>query len=485
MQRTRTFVGAILCAAILVSTVPSATAAGADSWSGEISFTASPTVVNYPNRSTELRIVLSEPVVYSGLSMSIYDDTGRRVASCTYQTHQCTRTEVIPLAESRTFIAYVAEGAPLEGPPPGVRAQASVEVTHSGWPGEIRSFTTTASILPPGVSVARLRVELTHPTEGTPYSLSIYDDEQNLVAHCTSRTSLACEKGVSASTGRLRYFRAYLGRGAPSTGPPSEIIQVAGPVVVARISEDDLIESAPVAALAAGLVAKYGELEACLRLGEATRTHAARSSVPDVTLVCNSGGVTKALRYLSRTRDGLRVISALEVLIEADSGPEPPSYNPDCDHLSFDGTCLDVGTPTENRPEPEPQPEPGGGWAGIPPPPNCLDSVARNLLEESMPDQYHHLASIYGSWGDEFHAIAYQYGLSTADTNRLWNVVRMPHRGPHPREYHDWVYANMERADSIAQGDVDTFLDLFARWVRDVVVQDPTIVRVAYWKCYR
>lgn len=47
------------------------------------------------------------------------------------------------------------------------------------------------------------------------------------------------------------------------------------------------------------------------------------------------------------------------------------------------------------------------------------------------------------------------------------------------------VLQNMEAADSIAQGDVDTSTRLNTTWVIDKVVADPTIVRVAYWKCYR
>ena len=61
----------------------------------------------------------------------------------------------------------------------------------------------------------------------------------------------------------------------------------------------------------------------------------------------------------------------------------------------------------------------------------------------------------------------------------------MPHRGPHPKEYHQWVLDNMEYIDEVAQGDATTFKALFKQWVTDVVENDPTIVRVAYWKCRR
>jgi hypothetical protein len=47
------------------------------------------------------------------------------------------------------------------------------------------------------------------------------------------------------------------------------------------------------------------------------------------------------------------------------------------------------------------------------------------------------------------------------------------------------VLENMELADSIANGDVSTFLALFDEWVVQKVLADPTIVRAAYWECRR
>ncbi len=61
----------------------------------------------------------------------------------------------------------------------------------------------------------------------------------------------------------------------------------------------------------------------------------------------------------------------------------------------------------------------------------------------------------------------------------------MPHLGPHPAEYHQWVLDNMRVIDGIANGDVATFKALFRERVLEVVEADPTIVRVGYWKCYR
>lgn len=40
-------------------------------------------------------------------------------------------------------------------------------------------------------------------------------------------------------------------------------------------------------------------------------------------------------------------------------------------------------------------------------------------------------------------------------------------------------------AHGLSVGDVAVFNALFNSWIVDVVKADPTIVRVAHWKCYR
>lgn len=52
-------------------------------------------------------------------------------------------------------------------------------------------------------------------------------------------------------------------------------------------------------------------------------------------------------------------------------------------------------------------------------------------------------------------------------------------------EYHRWVMNNLRLADQIADGDAAVLKDLFRNWVGDRVEADPTITRLAYWKCRR
>lgn len=58
----------------------------------------------------------------------------------------------------------------------------------------------------------------------------------------------------------------------------------------------------------------------------------------------------------------------------------------------------------------------------------------------------------------------------------------MPHQGRHPDVYHDFVLDEMQKIDSIAQGDRDVFLSLFEDRVRNVVRNNPDMLYLEGWK---
>jgi hypothetical protein len=199
-------------------------------------------------------------------------------------------------------------------------------------------------------------------------------------------------------------------------------------------------------------------------------------------LVCTSQGLKAALQFASKLVGLEHVLEVVDSLAHAtNEDPQPELSYPDCDQVSADGTCLDEGTPPSSSPLPEP--DPAGG--GIRPPPNCMDGATAQQLTDSMPVQAHHVATRYGAWYETFQSIVSRYGLDVIDSTAEWNVFTMPHRGPHPAEYHTWVLQNMINIDIVADGDRDTFIQLFRTRVVDVVIEDPTITRVAYWECYR
>jgi hypothetical protein len=288
--------------------------------------------------------------------------------------------------------------------------------------------------------------------------------------------TLTCSAFVTLDSTGLNSYHAVVSASPVDGANPRAY---AGPISITNLADPALLTSAQVATLASRLIQQEGsELGACLALGAEVPTHAQQSSVPDVTLICNSQGLTAALNFMVGLMGTGSAIQAVEALVAANEDPQRPTPHPDCDQVDFNGNCLDEGAPPAVAPDP--QPDPNG--AGVRPPANCMDSSTASSLEAAMPEQNHHVATQYGSWAAAFAPILARYGL---DLQSSINLVLIPHLGPHPREYHEWVYENLLEADQVADGDVPTFVGLFQQWIVNVIVDDPTIVRLAYWKCYR
>lgn len=288
---------------------------------------------------------------------------------------------------------------------------------------------------------------------------------------------------IGGGAGGVRLLRAYI------TSDPdylSGTVATSGSVVVTdpNFSTAEALVGAPaVTALVTSLATKYpADGEACYRYGRMLKSNSLKSSAEDGLLICNTAGVKAAVRFLAGA-SAAAMAAAIVALYDAQDDAAVIAPDDPCVNYDEDGDCLDdMGEP---RPDTEPAPEPDPGSGAIPPDSNCIkDPWARQTLEESMPKQYHHMATKYGVWGDRFRAIANRYGLSVSDSARAWNVFLIPHLGPHPAGNHQWVLDNMNRASQVAGTDKDEFLRLFNKWVVDVVKADPTIVRKAYWECY-
>jgi len=97
-----------------------------------------------------------------------------------------------------------------------------------------------------------------------------------------------------------------------------------------------------------------------------------------------------------------------------------------------------------------------------------------------LPMQRHHFATDKNQkFTPEFEDILDKYGLDLDDD---WNTGMLPHLGRHPEEYHDFVLQEMINSDTIAGGDVDTFLAEFKERVVDVVSATPEMVRTSFWR---
>lgn len=399
-------------------------------------------------------------------SIWIRDHTGSVRRSCS-NTDVCTSTALLAPGQSESFTAEVVNNAI---PDSSWAKTGAFAIARKAW---ALTLTAPTPVMPAGATSAPVVATASEPVPPSLYSIQFINSGGQVVQTCTSVLSDSCGGNIDLTNGGMGSIWARI------VSFEGDVVASAGPVSATNLGDQALLGSTSVASLALQLEQRLGAESACLALGEQVRTHATGSSVPDVTLVCMNGGVRSALEMIARLGGLGKAISAVESLTAADSEPAPSSPHPDCDSVAFDGSCLDAGSPDANAPAP--QPDPAGG--GIQPPPNCMDPSTAQMLIDAMPVQLHHVATQYGDWAEDFNEILGKYGLSVTDTTL--NVIAVPHRGPHPKEYHQWVMDNVEIADQVANGDVATFRSLFKQWISDRIEADPTITRLAYWKCRR
>ena len=110
-------------------------------------------------------------------------------------------------------------------------------------------------------------------------------------------------------------------------------------------------------------------------------------------------------------------------------------------------------------------------------------SSAKIALKKSvkeLPQQIHHFATNKHSYYTvRMSNIAKQFGL---DLNGSWNKQLLPHQGRHPHEYHEFVLDGMERAAQEASGRLEIFLDLFNKYVKEPVINNPNLLRKSGWE---
>lgn len=121
----------------------------------------------------------------------------------------------------------------------------------------------------------------------------------------------------------------------------------------------------------------------------------------------------------------------------------------------------------------------------LPPPDPCLsDSEKRAILESlQMPDQEHHfLTDKSGTYTKGFSdLIEEEFGHSLDEP---WNIESMPHRGRHPSMVWEWVGKRLRIIVDEADGDWVRFTDLFDRYIKEPILNDPLFLRKVWWDCY-
>lgn len=102
------------------------------------------------------------------------------------------------------------------------------------------------------------------------------------------------------------------------------------------------------------------------------------------------------------------------------------------------------------------------------------------VVKSSRPNQVHHFATNKNSrYTKQMSDIADKYGLKLDGD---WNKELLPHQGRHPNNYHDFVLDGMNRASNEAGSDTSKFLELFDKYVKEPVRNNPDLLRKAGWE---
>ena len=110
----------------------------------------------------------------------------------------------------------------------------------------------------------------------------------------------------------------------------------------------------------------------------------------------------------------------------------------------------------------------------------AVGAVKNAKLINKLPTQLHHFATNKSKkYTPRLQAIAKRYGLNLDD---MWNKELLLHQGRHPDAYHNFVEAGMERAAREAGDDKGKFLELYEKYVKDPIRQNPELLRKSGWE---
>ena len=105
------------------------------------------------------------------------------------------------------------------------------------------------------------------------------------------------------------------------------------------------------------------------------------------------------------------------------------------------------------------------------------------VVKSSRPNQIHHFATNKSKkYTQQMKNIADKYGLKLDGKGAGWNMDSLPHQGRHPNKYHEFVLDGMNRASNEAGSDTSKFLELFDKYVKEPVRNNPDLLRKAGWE---
>lgn len=74
--------------------------------------------------------------------------------------------------------------------------------------------------------------------------------------------------------------------------------------------------------------------------------------------------------------------------------------------------------------------------------------------------------------------ITTKYGL---DFDGDWNKAKLPHRGRHPKEYHEWTYGRMVEINEMPNMNQQQFIKQFKLRVIKPVINNPWMLKKSFW----
>ncbi|MFW9928716.1 MAG: AHH domain-containing protein [Candidatus Thorarchaeota archaeon] len=99
---------------------------------------------------------------------------------------------------------------------------------------------------------------------------------------------------------------------------------------------------------------------------------------------------------------------------------------------------------------------------------------------KNYPLQKHHFATNkHKIFSPQMKSIAQQFGLSLEEP---WNTQIMPHLGRHPHDYHEFVLFSMQKAAKEAKGNTQVFLQLFDKYVKTPIMNNPELLNKVGWE---
>ena len=107
-----------------------------------------------------------------------------------------------------------------------------------------------------------------------------------------------------------------------------------------------------------------------------------------------------------------------------------------------------------------------------------LDEISKTEIPSTQKQRHHFATNKNKHYTPQLEEIASKYGL---DLDGEWNIAVMDHLGRHPNRYHDFVLQRMRIIDELSIGDTDTFLYLYELYVKQVIINNPRMLRKAWW----